>query len=113
MHGTFGEDGGIQGVFEAFGIPYSDSNVLTSALAMDKMKSKILFEYAGLAVPKGAVVSIEDLKIGTCPIQKPFVIKPIAEGSTFGVGVIHNDDDLVKVLSQWDFGSQALVEAFD
>lgn len=91
LHGRWGEDGAIQGLLEASGIPYTGSGVLASALGMDKPLSKLLFRDAGLRVieyrlfprERAAAISVADLPFGL-----PAVVKPGAEGSSVGVHVV-------------------------
>src|SRR3954462_12783208 len=84
LHGRPGEDGTLQGVLEILGIPYSHSGVMASALAMQKDVAKGVMAGAGVAVPEGRVVSRREAAKGH-PMQRPYVIKPIAEGSSVGV----------------------------
>jgi D-alanine-D-alanine ligase len=87
LHGTFGEDGGMQGVLEMLKIPYTHSGVLASALAMDKPMAKKVFAAVGLLCPKGKVCNHEELLRGD-PLPRPYVIKPANEGSSVGVHII-------------------------
>jgi D-alanine-D-alanine ligase len=84
LHGPWGEDGCVQGIFEWLQIPYSHSGVLASALAMDKLKSKAVYAAAGLDVALDKAVSREEAA-ASHPLNPPYVIKPVAEGSSFGV----------------------------
>ena len=84
LHGPWGEDGCVQGIFEWLQIPYSHSGVLASALAMDKLKSKAVYAAAGLDIAKDKAVSREEAAANH-PLKPPYVIKPVAEGSSFGV----------------------------
>lgn len=95
LHGKFGEDGTLQGVLEALRIPYTGSGVMASALAMDKWRTKLIWLATGIPTPKYEVVNdqtdwpkvIERLKF-------PLVIKPVHEGSSIGVSVVHSVADL-------------------
>ena len=91
LHGTFGEDGGMQGVLEMLEIPYTHSGVLASSVAMDKPMAKIIFEAAGLRCPKGLVLSRGELVKGD-PMPRPYVAKPACEGSSVGVHIMQPDD---------------------
>src|SRR5436309_4949319 len=83
LHGRPGEDGTLQGLLEVLGIPYSHSGVLASALAMQKNYAKALFSAYGIPVAEDRVVSrFEAAKSHVLP--PPYVIKPIAEGSSVG-----------------------------
>ena len=84
LHGPWGEDGCVQGIFEWLQIPYSHSGVLASALAMDKLKSKAVYAAAGLDIAKDKAVSREEAAANH-PLKPPYDIKPVAEGSSFGV----------------------------
>ena len=86
LHGTYGEDGCVQGLCEILGVPYTGSGVLASALAMDKVASKRLFQVAGLLVPRWAVVT--DLAAASA-FGLPCVVKPSCEGSSVGVSIVH------------------------
>jgi D-alanine-D-alanine ligase len=112
LHGRWGEDGCVQGVLELLGIPYTHSGLLASALAMDKPVAKRLFEAAGLVCPEGVVVDAEDLAAGDA-LPRPFVVKPVNEGSSVGVRIVKNGTNLPPVdLSQWPPGTKLLVEKY-
>src|SRR5215471_11203180 len=87
LHGRPGEDGTIQGVLEILQIPYSHSGVLASALAMQKDFAKVAMANAGVPVPEGMVVTRQDVA-KSHPLPRPYVIKPIAEGSSVGVFLV-------------------------
>jgi len=110
LHGTYGEDGCIQGVLEFLKIPYTHSGVLSSAVAMDKPMAKILFESVGITCPKGAVYSREEI-IERDVMKRPYVVKPAAEGSSVGVVLVCEDfsGNLAGILSDDD---EFLVEEF-
>ena len=87
LHGTPGEDGTLQGILEILGIPYTHSGVLASALAMQKDVAKVVMAAAGVPVPEGKVVdAAEAAKAHAMP--RPYVIKPVAEGSSVGVFIV-------------------------
>ena len=111
LHGTFGEDGGMQGVLEMLKIPYTHSGVLASALAMDKPMAKRLFEMAGLKCPRGKVLSYNELVKGD-PMPRPFVVKPAAEGSSVGVYIIGDGDNRSLDVIIEDNGQDWLVEQY-
>ena len=114
LHGSPGEDGTIQGVLEILGIPYSHSGVLASALAMQKDRAKIAMAAAGVPVPEGLVISrLEAAKAHVLP--RPYVIKPISEGSSVGVFIIteehaHPPQELTR--PDWTHGEMVLCERF-
>jgi D-alanine-D-alanine ligase len=105
LHGTFGEDGGMQGVLEMLGIPYTHSGVLASALAMDKPMAKKIFEAAGLRCPKGKTMTLEELLSGGEPMKRPYVVKPAAEGSSVGVHIMQEGDNrqISQLVSKGDY----------
>jgi D-alanine-D-alanine ligase len=114
LHGRPGEDGTIQGMLELLGIPYSHSGVLASALAMHKDRAKVVLSAAGVPVPEGVVVSrLEAAK--KHPLERPYVIKPISEGSSVGVFLVteahqHPPQELTR--EDWTFGDHVLCEKY-
>ncbi len=114
LHGRPGEDGTLQGLLEVMGIPYTHSGVLASALAMQKDVAKTVLEAAGVPVPEGrAVTRFEAAKEHLLP--RPYVIKPIAEGSSVGVFIVteahsHPPQELFR--DDWAFGDRVLVERY-
>ncbi len=114
LHGRPGEDGTLQGMLEILGIPYSHSGVLASALAMQKDTAKTVLKAAGVPVPGGMVVTrTEAAKRHLLP--PPYVIKPIAEGSSVGVFIVREDhkhppQELTR--ADWAFGDRILVEPY-
>ncbi|HEY3354763.1 MAG TPA: D-alanine--D-alanine ligase [Polyangia bacterium] len=91
LHGTFGEDGCVQGLCEVLGLPYTGSGVMASAVAMDKILSKRLFTAAGLQVPEWRSVRTA---ADCAPVGLPCVIKPSREGSSVGVTIVRRAEDL-------------------
>lgn len=87
LHGVWGEDGRVQGVLDLFGKPYTHSGVLSSALAMDKHRAKIVLKAAGIRVPSGKLVD-RQLAAQKYVLPRPYVIKPNCEGSSVGVYII-------------------------
>jgi D-alanine-D-alanine ligase len=114
LHGRPGEDGTLQGLLEILAIPYSHSGVLASALAMQKDIAKTVLKAAGVPVPGGMVVSrSEAAKKHLLP--PPYVIKPVAEGSSVGVFIVREDlkhppQELTR--PDWSFGDRVLVEPY-
>lgn len=90
LHGRGGEDGAVQGLLEVLGLPYSGSGVLASALAMDKIKSKRLWREAGLATPDFLELAADtDWEAAMAGLGSA-VVKPVAGGSSLGVGIVHD-----------------------
>jgi D-alanine-D-alanine ligase len=114
LHGRPGEDGTIQGLLEVLAIPYTHSGVLSSALAMQKDLAKVVLKAAGVPVPEGVVVSrLEAAREHVLP--RPYVIKPIAEGSSVGVFIVtpehrHPPQELSR--EDWSFGERVLCESY-
>ncbi len=95
LHGRGGEDGVIQGMLESFGIPYTGSGVLASALAMDKLRSKQLWLAAGLPTPPFAVIGCpDDFARVIATVGLPLFIKPACEGSSLGMSRVESADAL-------------------
>ncbi|MBC8051180.1 MAG: D-alanine--D-alanine ligase [Chitinophagales bacterium] len=90
LHGRFGEDGCVQGVLETLGIPYTHSGVLASALAMHKEQAKTVLRAAGVPVAEGRVITRAEAATAH-PMRPPYVIKPVAEGSSVGVFIVRED----------------------
>ena len=90
LHGRPGEDGTLQGMLEILGIPYSHSGVLASALAMQKEIAKTVLKAAGVPVPGGMVASRKEAAMRHL-LPLPYVIEPVAEGSSVGVFVVRED----------------------
>lgn len=113
LHGRGGEDGTIQGLLEFIGIPYSHSGVMASAIAMDKPLMKSIVSQAGVSCAEGRVVSRQEIIDNGYPLPPPFVIKPTNEGSSVGVKIVHQGDNLEIVEEDsWIFGDQVLIEKF-
>jgi len=112
LHGRFGEDGAIQGVLDWLGIPYTHSGVRASALAMDKAAAKAVFAAAGLPVARGRVIEVAELADAD-PLPRPYVVKPLNEGSSVGVSIIREGDNRrASVVENWRFGPTAMVEEY-
>ena len=112
LHGRFGEDGVIQGALDWLGIPYTHSGVRASALAMDKAASRAVFAAADLPIANGRVIDMEEFERAD-PLPRPYVIKPLNEGSSVGVSILREGDNRrLEIARDWRFGRQALVEEF-
>jgi D-alanine-D-alanine ligase len=114
LHGRWGEDGTVQGILETLEIPYTHSGVLASALAMDKEKSKSIFRSAGLPVADSVLVEIETAATSH-PMALPYVVKPVAEGSSVGVHIVPlgaNGPVTTLVKERELYGDRVMVERF-
>ena len=113
LHGRWGEDGCVQGLCEVMGLAYTHSGVLASALAMDKPRAKTLFAAAGIPCPEGEVITRDAFLAGPRPTP-PYVVKPLNEGSSVGVVIVHDEADLdVSAHTEaWRDCERLLVERF-
>ena len=109
LHGSWGEDGKIQGLFEYFEIPYTHSGVSSSAIGMNKFLSKNIFFNNNIVVPKGNLFDIRQLKMEE-EFKRPYILKPINEGSSVGINLIKKNTDINIFLS--DKYSDHLVEEY-
>jgi D-alanine-D-alanine ligase len=112
LHGTGGEDGTLQGALEWLDIPYTGSGVMASALAMDKVRSKHLFEASGIPTPQYAVIRHEaDAILATEELGFPLILKPAGQGSSVGMYKVFEQEDLSEAVeSALGFGGVALAE---
>jgi D-alanine-D-alanine ligase len=95
LHGRFGEDGTMQGALELMNIPYTGSGVLASALAMDKWRSKLVWQAAGLPVPAYEMLdTASDLTAVAERLGLPLFIKPANEGSSVGISKVKKTGDM-------------------
>jgi D-alanine-D-alanine ligase len=112
LHGGVGENGAMQGLLEVMGIPYTGSGVLASALAMDKLASKIVFEAHGVQVPSYEAVSELGQQVAH-ETKYPLVVKPSREGSSVGVNIVRKEADLTKALAAaLEFDGPAVLEEY-
>jgi D-alanine-D-alanine ligase len=114
LHGPFGEDGTIQGILEYLQIPYTHSGVLASALAMNKEQAKRVAKAVGIPVAEARVMSRFDIG-SKHPMTPPYVVKPVSEGSSFGVVIVKEDQShppQIIASSDWRYGDTVMVERF-
>ena len=114
LHGPFGEDGTIQGILEYLQIPYTHSGVLASALAMDKAQAKIVAKAAGVPIAEQRLMNRFDFT-SSHPIKPPYVVKPVREGSSFGVVIVQEDQShppQVITSNEWRYGDRVMVERY-
>ena len=116
LHGPFGEDGTVQGLLELLNIPYQGSGVLGSALAMNKVVSKQLYEKAGLPVIPYLVYDRDDtVDVEKCTSQLglPLVVKPVEAGSSVGMSIVRSAADLQGAIAKaGEFDKAILVESY-
>jgi D-alanine-D-alanine ligase len=111
LHGSYGENGALPGLLEILAIPYTHSGVLASCIGLDKIKSKILFESVGIKCPEGKLIHKND-NLQADPFPRPYVIKPINEGSSVGVHVIFEGDNFDIRDYKFDYGDVVIVEKY-
>ncbi len=95
LHGRYGEDGTVQGALELMGLPYTGSGVMASALAMDKWRTKLLWQAAGIKTPRYAVLDEQsDFAAVVKELGLPLIVKPSREGSTIGLSKVLVEEGL-------------------
>jgi D-alanine-D-alanine ligase len=111
LHGPGGEDGSMQGLLEIIGIPYSGCGVLASALAMNKIYSKKIFESDGIKTPRWKIITKNDSKV--TDVKLPVVVKPSKQGSAIGVTVVRKKTQLGKAIKDaLKYDNEAVVEEY-
>jgi D-alanine-D-alanine ligase len=116
LHGTPGEDGTVQGLMDLMGIRYTHSGLETSVVAIDKELTKKVLVPHGIRMPEGKVVDSESLFAGD-PMPRPYVLKPVNEGSSVGVAIIrdggnHGDPITRESKGPWQQFERLLAEPF-
>ncbi|WP_312797538.1 D-alanine--D-alanine ligase [Tianweitania sp.] len=114
LHGPYGEDGKIQGVLEYLQIPYTHSGVLASALAMNKKLAKRIAAAAGIPVAESRVMNRHAIG-NKHPLKPPYVVKPVSEGSSFGVVIVKEDQTHPPQrlsAADWPYGDIVMVERY-
>ena len=115
LHGSNGEDGKVQAVFDLFDIPYSGCGYLGSAIAMDKGYTKILFNYFGVSTPEGFVINKneKDHSLERRGLTLPVVVKPLCGGSSLGVAIVRKPDEYEAALqAAFELEDKAVVEKY-
>lgn len=116
LHGRFGEDGTIQGMLELMRIPYTGSGILASALALHKVMAKKFFLCEKIPTPSYEVFKREEIERDpsrTVSLPLPVVVKPAREGSTIGVSIVREGEELLPALKEaGKYDEEILVEAF-
>jgi D-alanine-D-alanine ligase len=116
LHGTPGEDGTVQGMMDLMGLRYTHSGLTTSAIAIDKELTKLVLVPHGIRMPAGKVVSSESL-FQEDPIARPYVVKPVNEGSSVGVAIVTAEGNYGNPIGRdvegpWLHFSELLAEPF-
>jgi D-alanine-D-alanine ligase len=116
LHGSPGEDGTVQGMLDLLGLKYTHSGVATSAIAIDKELTKRFLVPLGIRMPGGQVVASESLFAGD-PLPRPYVLKPVNEGSSVGVAIITTESNYGNPIAPdaagpWQHFAELLAEPF-
>ncbi|MFL0357314.1 D-alanine--D-alanine ligase [Erythrobacter sp. GH1-10] len=116
LHGVPGEDGTVQGMLELMGIPYTHSGVATSVIAIDKQLTKQALIPHGIPMPGGRIVKSEEL-FERDPLPRPYVLKPVNEGSSVGVAIVTEDSNVGNPIARdaagpWQEFPELLAEPF-
>lgn len=113
LHGRGGEDGTVQGALDLAGIPYTGSGVLGCAIAMDKWRSKALCVNAGVPTPEARLVrSRDEAEVAATELGLPVVIKPVHEGSSIGVSMVHGEQMIAPAFDEAERYGTVMVERF-
>ncbi|MFA5989516.1 MAG: D-alanine--D-alanine ligase [Sphingomonas sp.] len=116
LHGTPGEDGSVQGMLDLMGLKYTHSGLATSVIAIDKQLTKLLLVPHAIPMPGGRIVASESLFVGD-PLSRPYVLKPVNEGSSVGVAIVTEDSNFGNPISPdaagpWAEFDELLAEPF-
>ena len=116
LHGVPGEDGSVQGMLDLMGIKYTHSGMVTSVIAIDKELTKQCLVPGGIPMPKGTIVDSDSLYVGD-PLPRPYVLKPVNEGSSVGVAIVKADSNYGNPISRdatgpWQEFDSLLAEPF-
>lgn len=116
LHGTPGEDGTVQGMMDLMGIKYTHSGLATSVIAIDKQLTKQMLIPQGIRMPGGHVVKSHSLHLGD-PLPRPYVVKPINEGSSVGVAIVTSEGNYGNPIAPdvegpWRHFEELLAEPF-
>ena len=111
LYGTHGEDGCLPGMLEIMGIKYTHSNLTSSAIGFDKIYSTNLVKSQNIKCPERIIINKNENHTKD-PMARPYVIKPISEGSSVGVEVIFDQDDFDIRNYPWKYGNRMIVEKY-
>jgi D-alanine-D-alanine ligase len=116
LHGSPGEDGTVQGMMDLMGVKYTHSGLVTSVIAIDKQLTKQALLPHGIRMPGGHVVTSDSLYAGD-PLPRPYVLKPVNEGSSVGVAIVKDDSNYGNPINRdaegpWQHFDELLAEPF-
>ncbi len=115
LHGTYGEDGCIQGVLEILGIPYTGNDVAASALTWNKAFTKTILAAAGLPILPSVTLNVQEQngKAPTHGLSYPVMIKPLAEGSSYGMSKVDDAAQLSSAIKEaGQYGTEIMIETY-
>ena len=116
LHGVPGEDGAVQGLLDLMGLKYTHSGMATSVIAIDKELTKLVLIPHGIRMPAGRIIRSADL-FAADPIPRPYVLKPVNEGSSVGVAIVTDEGNYGRPISRetdgpWHHFEHLLAEPF-
>jgi len=111
LHGTYGEDGCLPGLLNILRIPYTHSGLLASAIAFSKAESKAHFVANNIPIAKSILVNKQD-NFANDPLPRPYVIKPLTQGSSIGVEIIFEGDDFNFANYDFPYGDAVMIEEY-
>jgi D-alanine-D-alanine ligase len=116
LHGTPGEDGSVQGMMDLMGLKYTHSGLETSVIAIDKELTKMVLVPHGISMPEGRIIASESL-FGQDPMPRPYVLKPVNEGSSVGVAIVTDESNYGNPIGRdvegpWHHFDRLLAEPF-
>ncbi len=121
LHGAYGEDGTVQLIFEVHGVPFTGSKSLPSAVGMNKILSRKAFESSGIRIPLGKEILSDEIREDVIKVAReifhsfpiPVVVKPVSGGSSVGVSIAKNQDELIDALKEATrHGPSVLIEEY-
>ena len=112
LHGTYGEDGSIPGLLNIMRIPYTHSGLHASSIAFNKLTMRQFFSAAQEVIFTNATLVEKNNTIKTDPMPRPYVIKPLSQGSSIGINIIMPDDDYDFANYDFAYGEQILIEQY-
>jgi D-alanine-D-alanine ligase len=114
LHGKFGEDGCVQGLLEILKIPYTGCGVMASSIGMNKEYTKKILRDSGLNLINSVCISInDDVFEATKPLKFPLMVKPVCEGSSFGMSKVNSREELLSAISEAaKFKQDILIEEY-
>lgn len=112
LHGRWGEDGQVQAILQSLNLPFTGSSMAASALAMDKLRTKLLWRGLGIATPEFVYVNeFQPLDLANFPLGFPVIVKPCREGSSIGMRKVNSKDELAEAVAfAQKYDAEVLIE---